>query len=196
MAAGSSYPATFTDESGEVRLDGELNFTDDGNQPAPSGASADIVAQQVQGADSATTDGSGLTVISGSSTATTGSGGALQLYGGNATDAGDGGPISIFGGTGGTSGNGGQVTISGGQAAASSNGNGGDLVIEPGPKDGSGINGSVKVSDENGNVVIQVGPTDNTLGFFSATPVVQPTLTALSTAADIVAALQALGLSA
>ena len=50
----------------------------------------------------------------------------------------------------------------------------------------SNIGTTVEVTDNN---------TDSMLGFYGATPVVQPTLTAISTAAEIVAALQALGLS-
>lgn len=47
----------------------------------------------------------------------------------------------------------------------------------------------------NGVEISDNGSGATTLGFYGATPVVQPTLTALSTAAEIVAALQALGLS-
>lgn len=37
MAEGASYPAIFTDETGTTRLAGFLTFTDDSNQPQPSG---------------------------------------------------------------------------------------------------------------------------------------------------------------
>lgn len=36
MAAGSSYPATFTDASGLERFDGRINYTDASSQPLPA----------------------------------------------------------------------------------------------------------------------------------------------------------------
>ncbi len=58
---------------------------------------------------------------------------------------------------------------------------------------------SVSLSGSQGNPTVQIGDDgafSDTLGFFGASPVPQPVLTALSTPADIVAALQSLGLSA
>jgi len=191
MAAGNTYPAAMEQGDHSVRIEGFLEFTDSGNQPAPSGSTADIVAQTVQGADSSDAAAAALTVRGGNVLSGTGSGGNLTLTGGTGGGTYDGGEVDITGGQGGPSAgaNGGAVAVTGGSAASGTNGSGSGVFIAPGAKDGSGTDGFVQLLTATENdIVVQVGPGTGTLGFLGATPVVQQQITgALSTVTDAAA---------
>lgn len=89
---------------------------------------------------------------------TTGSGTPGQLIAPAAsTPTGNGSAATVKGGAGGaTSGNGGDATISGGDATAG-NGNGGDLNLVGGAKNGSGVNGAVRVGSASETVFFNQG---------------------------------------
>merc|ERR1712070_415183 len=55
-----------------------------------------------------------------------------------------------------TSANGTDLVFKGQQAAPNSNGNGGDVALQPGSKDGSGIDGKINFKNSDGNTVMQV----------------------------------------
>ena len=55
-----------------------------------------------------------------------------------------------------SSGNGTDLVFKGQQASSSSNGIGGDVVLQPGSKDGSGSDGKIKFSNGDGTTVMQV----------------------------------------
>jgi len=194
MAAGSSYPATFTDESGEVRLDGELNFTDDGNQPAAgktqsgAGTPLAIVTPADIGALYTDTTNGGLYIAFGATNAD------WLIVGGVA----DGNPI------GSASADSGAALVTGVDGAvieADADGSGGGIRLQLGKAGADftlvvGHGDAIKASD-NG--------TDPTVGFLGANAVARQTVTgALSTVIDaaakdvlssIIAALVAYGLA-
>jgi hypothetical protein len=70
---------------------------------------------------------------------------------------------------------------------------GGGIIFAAGAST-SGTNGNTLFYDANFNSIIEIGSTDNTLGFFAAPPVAQPA--APTTLADVITGLKALGLFA
>lgn len=141
-------------------------------------------------------------------------GGFVSIVGGTGHGAGNGGAASVGGGTAPGSGTGGNGSISGGAGGANAQGGsvvsfggagttGGDTWVLAGT--GSVTNGATRLKDTALNDLIVIGETVNTLGFFGATPHVQPAVSgALSTVTDaaakavltsIIAALVALGLA-
>ena len=194
---GVKVPATFEDSSGTIaRLSGELEF----DVPATPGEvltadnPASTASFQAGGGPVQTGDGTP------AGTVTPVSIGAIYLDTTNggayvATTADDTGWFAIGG-----------ATIS--APGVTELGSGTALIID---STGAGVttgSGSVAVSASGSSNAVTVttpagtgvevsddGAGHTTLGFFQKSPVVQPTLTALSTAAEIVSALQSLGLS-
>lgn len=122
-------------------------------------------------------------------------GGASSIVGGVGGATGAGGAIAVTGGAGGaTSGTGGAVAVAGG-AGSAGNANGGAVTIDGGAKNGSGSDGVVTICGTHGTLTIganttisdakniilnattgsKIGTaTTQKLGFFNATPIVQP----------------------
>lgn len=94
----------------------------------------------------------------------------LDVAGGNGNGTGNGGTMVIGGGLGGSvSGNGGNSVLRGGSAIAG-NSNGGDAIIAAGIKSGSGVDGKVKIQNQNTNInaildISQVISSDKTFTF-------------------------------
>lgn len=91
--------------------------------------------------------GGAMTLAGGAAGGGNRAGGAMSLAGGAGAGTGAGAAITITGGASGAgaTGKGGAVTITGG-AAASTNDDGGTLILAPGAKAGTGINGLVRIS--------------------------------------------------
>lgn len=100
----------------------------------------------------------------------TGTAGAdVSVIGGAGLGAASGGTLTLTGGASGvTSGTAGPINLTGGAAGAGSGGNGGNVVLAGGAKDGAGTVGSVQIAPA----------TTALLGFYNATPVVQPAASA------------------
>lgn len=99
----------------------------------------------------------------------TGSSGLTQVESGSTVN-GDSGDVQLHPGFAGGSGNAGDVAIVGGSAGGA--GNGGDVYLQPGQSVG-GTGGAIEIKDGDAHNVIQVGPSDNTLGLFGAAPTAQ-----------------------
>lgn len=85
------------------------------------------------------------------------------------TPTGNGSAALLKGGAGGaTSGNGGASTISGGDATAG-NGNGGDISLIGGAKNGTGVNGAVRVGGASEVVFVNQGAPDAEVGSVTLT---------------------------
>lgn len=123
-------------------------------------------------------------------------GGVAELKSGAGSGTAAGGVVNLIGGVGGlTSGTGGRVAIGGG-VGGGPNGSGGNVIAAPGLATGAGTNGKMQLFDADfTNVLIEIGSTLNTLGFFGAAPTAKPTGVAVD-AAGIHAALVTLGLIA
>lgn len=120
-------------------------FYEVGADPSVSEPQPDITAADatftVTGLAAA--QGGSATVIGGTSSTSGNAGGAAGIRGGQPGATGVGGAATVTGGAGGaTSGKGGAATVTGG-AGTAGNGAGGSVILQPGAKHGSGLDGGV-----------------------------------------------------
>jgi hypothetical protein len=172
------YAAEFTDESGVERLKGTIDFTDGGNQPGGSSQSGNgsplgVVVPAHVGAQYTDTTNGALYVATGATNADW----VLAAGQGQFSDP---GVKSYPGHALLQAGAGSNVNVVGANVAVALGNTGNTFTVD------TFVGDAIEATDDGTNAK---------LGFFGQAPAVQPALTALSTAADIVAALQALGLS-
>lgn len=127
---------------------GYASVTGDGGRAAVFAGNADDDgaggdALLYAGGGGGTTGNGGNVAIRSGDASGTGDSGTIDIIAGTASGGGDGGPVVFTGGTA-QLGDGGSVTLDGG-VSNGGNGNGGDVNLNPGHKNGSGIAGHVKI---------------------------------------------------